>query len=75
MLDGHLVNCISSKFPGDSNGKEYAWNAGDLGSIPGLGKSPGEGNSYPLQYSYLENAMVRGTWPSMVSQESIQLSY
>ena len=48
-------------FPGGSNGKESAYNAGDLGSIPGLGRSPGlersrgEGNSYPLQYSGLEN--------------------
>ena len=40
-------------FPGDSDGKESACNAGDLGSIPGVGRSPGEGNSYPLQYSGL----------------------
>ena len=38
-------------------GKESACNAGDLGSVPGLGRSPGEGKSYPLQYSGLENAM------------------
>ena len=44
-------------FPGGSAGKESACNAGDLGSIPGLGRSPGEGNSYPLQYSGLENSM------------------
>ena len=44
-------------FPGDSAGKESACNAGDLGVIPGLGRSPGEGNSYPLQYSGLENSM------------------
>ena len=37
-------------FPGGSNGKESACNTGDLGSIPGLGRSPGEGNGYPLQY-------------------------
>ena len=37
-------------------------NVGDLGSIPGLGRSPGEGNSYPLQYSGLENSMDRGAW-------------
>ena len=41
-------------FPGDSAGKESACNAGDLGSIPGLGRSLGEGNGYPLQYSGLE---------------------
>ena len=44
-------------FPGGSAGKESASNAGDLGLIPGLGRSPGEGNGYPLQYSGLENSM------------------
>ena len=44
-------------FPGGSAGKESACNAGDLGSIPALGRFPGEGNSYPLQYSGLENSM------------------
>ena len=44
--------------PGGSDGKESACNAGDLGSIPGSGKSPGEGNGYPLQYVYLENPMA-----------------
>ena len=44
-------------FPGGSAGKESACNEGDLGSIPGLGRSPGEGNGYPLQYSGLENSM------------------
>ena len=43
-------------FPGSSVGKESACDAGDPGSIPGLGRSPGEGNSYPLQYSGLENS-------------------
>ena len=46
--------------PGGSDGKESACNAGDLGSIPGLRRSPGEGNGYPLQYSFLENSMDRG---------------
>uniref|UniRef100_A0A8C6FUD3 IF rod domain-containing protein n=1 Tax=Moschus moschiferus TaxID=68415 RepID=A0A8C6FUD3_MOSMO len=45
-------------FPGDSAGKESACNAGDLGSFPGLGRSPGEGRGYPLQYSGLENSMA-----------------
>ena len=45
-------------FPGDSEGKASAYNAGDLGSSPGLGRSPGEGNGNPLQYSCLENPMV-----------------
>jgi len=44
-------------FPGNSANKESACVAGDLGSIPGLGRSPGEGNGYPLQYSGLENSM------------------
>ena len=44
-------------FPGGSAGKESICNAGDLGSIPGLGRSPGEGKGYPLQYSGLENSM------------------
>ena len=44
-------------FPDSSAGKKSICNAGDLGSIPGLGRSPGEGNSYPLQYSGLENPM------------------
>ena len=44
-------------FPGGSAGKESVCNAGDLGLIPGLGRSPGEGKGYPLQYSGLENSM------------------
>ena len=49
-----------------SDGKESACNAGDPSSIPGSGRSPGEGNGYPLQYSCLENAMDRGTWRATV---------
>ena len=49
-------------FPGGSEVKESAHNAGDLGSIPGSGRSPGEGNSNPLQYSCLENPMDEGAW-------------
>ena len=49
-------------FPGGSDSKESACNAGDPGSIPGLGRSSGEGNHYPLQYSCLENPMGRGAW-------------
>ena len=45
-----------------SHGKNSACNAGDLGSISGLGQSPGEGNGYPLQYSCLENSIDRGAW-------------
>ena len=50
----------STYFPGGSDSKESACNAGDLGLIPGLGRSPGEGNGYLLQYSCLENSMDRG---------------
>ena len=53
-------------FPGGSDGKESAHNAGDLGSIPGSGKSPGEGNGNPLQYYCQENPMDRGAWPATV---------
>ena len=49
-------------FPCGSAGKESACNSGDLGSIPGLGTSPGEGNGNSLQYSCLENSMDRGAW-------------
>ena len=49
-------------FRGGLNGKEYACNEGDLGSVPGLGRSPGEGNCNPLQCSCLENSMDRGAW-------------
>ena len=49
-------------FPAGSDGKEFACNVGDLGSIPGLGRSPGKGNDNPLQYSCWEHPMDRGTW-------------
>ena len=51
-----LVLCTA--FPDSSVGKESTCNAGDLGSIPGLGKAPGEGKGYPLQYFGVENSMV-----------------
>ena len=53
-------------FPGDSDGKESACNAGDPGLVPGSGRSPGEGNIYPLQYSCLENSKDRGAWQATV---------
>ena len=53
-------------FPGGSDGKESACNAGDLGSIPGLGRYLGEGNGYPLQFSCLENPVDRGAcWAAL----------
>ena len=51
---------VSSDFPGGSDGKASVYNAGDLGSIPGSGRSAGEGNGNPLQYYCLENPMDRG---------------
>ena len=49
-------------FPGGSDGKVSAYSVGDPGSIPGSGRSPGEGNGNPLQYSCLENPMDGGAW-------------
>ena len=53
---------ILSGFPGCSDGKESASNAGDPGSMPGSGRSPGEGNGNPLQHFCLGNLVDRGTW-------------
>ena len=53
-------------FPGGSSGKAFAYNARDQGLIPGSGRSPGEGNDNPLQYSCLENPMDRGDWLAIV---------
>ena len=53
-------------FPGGSGGKESACNVGDLGSIPGLGRSPGGGQGNVLQYSCLEKSMDRGAWQATV---------
>ena len=55
-------------FPGGSDGKESACNMGNPGSIPGLGRSPGEGNGYTLQYSYLENSMDREAWQATIHE-------
>ena len=57
-----LISCSVAGFPGGSEVKVSAWNAGDPGLIPGLGRSPGEGNDNPLQYSCLENPMEGGAW-------------
>ena len=58
----HLLFVDFLSFPGGSDGKVSACNAGDPGSIPGLGRSPGEGNGNPLQYSCLENPTDGGAW-------------
>ena len=57
---------IIKGFPGGSDGKESAWNAKDSGSIPGLGRSPGEENGYAIYYFCLENSMDRGAWQGTV---------
>ena len=57
-----LLKANTWSFPGGSEGKASACNAGDLGSIPGSGRSPEEGNGNPLQYSCLENPMDREAW-------------
>ena len=57
-------------FPGRSDSKVSVYNAGGLGSIPGLGRFPGEGNGNPLQYSCLENPMDRGAWCRLLSMGS-----
>ena len=57
-------------FPGGSDSKVSVYNAGGLGSIPGLGRFPGEGNGNPLQYSCLENPMDRGAWCRLLSMGS-----
>ena len=54
-------------FSSSADGKASTYNAGDLGLIPGLGRSPGEGNGNPLQYSCLENSMDRGAWQATVN--------
>ena len=64
-------------FTGGSDGKASACNAGDPGLIPGSGKSPGEGNGYPLQYYCLGNSMDRGAWRAIfykVLKSGTQLS-
>ena len=57
-----LGHTASHRLPGGSEGNESVYNAGDLDSIPGLARSPGEGNGYPHQYSCLENSMDRRAW-------------
>ena len=63
LLYQFLLASVTLGFPGGSAGKESAFNVGDLGSTPGLGRSSGEGNSYPFQYSVLENSMKRYDQP------------
>ena len=60
------ISAEHKDFPYSSVGKESACNAEDLGSIPGSGRCPGEGNGHPFQYSWLENPMDRGSWKATV---------
>ena len=70
------LNLSLGNFPGGSDCKASTRNAGDLGSIPGSGRSPGEGNSNPLQYSCLENTMDGGAWSTVheVTKSQTKLS-
>ena len=64
-------------FPGGTDGKESAYNTGDISSVSGFGRCPGEGNGYPLRYSCLENSMDRGAWQAtvyVISKSQKQLS-
>ena len=61
-----LVFSDHQGFPGGPDGKQSACNVGDPGSIPGLGRFPGEGNGNPLQHSCLENSMDTGAWRATV---------
>ena len=65
VCDSEVISCLFSRsedFPGGSDGKASAYDAAGLGSIPGLGRSPGERNGNPLQYSCLENPRDGGAW-------------
>ena len=62
----YLVPASLLGFPGDSDSKESACSGGDPGSNPGSGRSPGEGNGCPFQYSCLENSMDKGAWQATV---------
>ena len=66
LVSLHLVSLCQQKPSGSLDGKESACNSGDQGLIPGLGRSPGEGNDNPLQYSCRENSMDRGAWRATV---------
>ena len=77
IIFGFVLFLAGLGFPGSSDGKEYTCNAGDLSSVPGLGKSPGGGHGNPLQYSCLENSVDRGVWQAAVhgvAKSRIQLS-
>ena len=70
LICKYLSLCWEWGFPGGSEGKASACNVGDPGSVPGLGRSPGEGNGNPLQYSCLENPMDREAWQATIHRVS-----
>ena len=70
-----LKDACSLGFPGGSDGKVSVCNAGDLGSIPGLGRFPAEGNGKLLQYSCLENPMDGGAWCRLLSMGSQRVGH
>ena len=57
-----MIKYLCYGLPGGSDGKESDYNVGDPGSVPRMGRSPGEGNGYSLQYSFLENSIDRDWW-------------
>jgi len=61
-----MKHCFNLFLSWGGEGKEFAYNAGDTGLIPGLGRSPGKGNGNALQYSCLENSLDRGAWRATV---------
>ena len=63
-----ITNNNNNGFPGSSDGKESACNAGYPNSVPGLGRSPGEGNGNPLQCSCLEDPIGRGAWRATIAE-------
>ena len=75
-LESRLLGEMSTThFPGGSDSKASAYNAGDLGSIPGSGRSPGEGKGNPFQYSCLENPMDGGAWWATQFMESRRVGH
>ena len=68
MTERLTLSLSFGSFPGGSDSKESACSAGDWDSVLGLGRSAGEGNGYPFQYSCLENSMDKGAWQATVHE-------
>ena len=73
--EGGALESDSTSLPVHSDGKASVYNVRDLGSIPGLGRLPGEGNGNPLQYSCLENPMGGGAWFRLLSMGSQRVGH